>query len=595
MADTFDPKSITIKELFGSTDSLYTIPDYQRPYSWGDDQVEKIWEDIWEAYQTYKNISESEEEYFLGSVIVSSGKSAYLNVIDGQQRLTTLSILIAAIKALYPDINSDVNKEERPDCVTLPTLKNSLLYEGQSDRLTFKAHPMYNGDFKSTILKNEELYNIKKPTKKQLTDINPKYKFQNTAYILVQKLSQPEVQIEIGDFVNYIFNKIKIIKIKCSNEKFGIKLFQVLNDRGLDLTPSDLIKSYLLSKLKDENREEFMTTWKNIENLAETSDHKINDFFVFYQYYLLATNPKKSLNEELESLFKNQDSLDVIQDINNFINIYVTEIYNSKNKEIYALRYIPWEFYWKTILTTATHTKYEQISELITLLKIFYYKYWIAGDTLTKIKQTSFNIIKLIKEKQSISFIEKTLNEKIQSDNVEYRFIQNLIHDVYNTSWIKPMLLNFEYLLSDEQNKEFIVLNQKIHAEHIIPVGHSKNDSWNKIDKNIRERLLNSIANLTLLSGEKNIQASNNSFDEKIAVYKGQRRSKNITSFASTRKITEDYDRGLYSKVWNEEAALDRAKWFLDLLSIFLNSELQNINIEFKNSINSKDEIFLSS
>ena len=70
---------------------------------------------------------------------------------------------------------------------------------------------------------------------------------------------------------------------------------------------------------------------------------------MFYQYYLLATNPKKSLNEELETLFKNEDSLDVIQDINDFISLYVTEIYNSKNKDIYALRYIPWEFYWKTI------------------------------------------------------------------------------------------------------------------------------------------------------------------------------------------------------------------------------------------------------
>lgn len=448
---------------------------------------------------------------------------------------------------------------------------------------------MYNGDFKSIILKNDDLHLINKPTKKQLMDINPKFKFQNTAYILVQKLSQPEVKSEIGDFVNYVFNKIKIIKIKCSNEKFGIKLFQVLNDRGLDLTPSDLIKSYLLSKLNDENREEFMANWKNIENLVEASDHKINDFFVFYQYYLLATNPKKSLNEELETLFKNEDSLDVIQDINDFISLYVTEIYNSKNKDIYALRYIPWEFYWKTIVTTAIHTKYEHTNELIPILKVFYYKYWIAGDTLTKIKQISFNIIKLIKEKQSLSFIESTLNEKIQSDNVDYRFTQNLLHDVYNTSWIKPMLLNFEYMLSDELDKEFIVLNQKIHAEHIIPVGHVKNSSWDTIDRDIRETLLNSIANLTLLSGEKNIQASNNSFEEKIAIYKGQGKSKNITSFESTRRITEDYDRGVYSKEWNEEAALDRAKWFLDKLSDFLNSDLQNVTNEFKKNIQIKN------
>lgn len=589
MADTFDPKSVSIKELFGSTDSLYTIPDYQRPYSWTDEQIEKIWEDLWEAYQYDISNTGSIEEYFLGSVIVAESKTGgYLHVIDGQQRITTLSILIAVLSNLYPDLNSNVNIEDNPKCVTITTLKNSLHYEGQADRLTFKSHPMYNGDFKEMILNNSDIKNIKKPFKKSINEINPKYKFQNTAYIFVQKLSEPEVQSVIGDFVNYVFNKIKIIKIKCSNEKFGIKLFQVLNDRGLDLTPADLIKSYLLTKVSDEDREEFMNSWKDIENLVEKSDHKINDFFVFYQYYLLAANPKNSVHEELEIQFKNQDALTVIKDIKNFIHTYNNQVFESNDKNIYALRYIPWEFYWKTIVTTAFHTEYPQKEELISKLKTFYYKYWIAGDTLTKIKQTSFNIIKFIKEQQSISFIEKTLNAKLDSDKVISRLKHNLQHDVYNTGWIKPLLLNFEYMASDSTDIAFLALKHNIHTEHIIPVSHSKYKAWDTLDKILRERLVNSIGNLTLLSGEKNIEAGNISFEEKIKIYKGEGKSTNETSFTCTRLLIRDYDNNRYEKQWTKSASLDRAEWFLNTLSEFLDINLEDVFVDFKNSIDNQ-------
>ena len=578
-ANSFTPESVTIKNLFCNSDSLYVIPNYQRPYSWTDEQVEKMWEDLWEAFQNEKENDGGGEDYFLGSIIVSKSKdSDFLEVIDGQQRLTTLTILISALKYNFPELNGELDSTMMPSIVTKKTLHNSIFYE-DSDRLVFKAHSVYNGDFRDIVIKNDLFTQIKKPTIKQLKDISPKYKFQNTAFIFNQKFESPEILNEVGLFANYIYNKVRIIKIVSTNSKFGIKLFQVLNNRGLDLSATDLLKSYLLAEVKEYDQSEFIALWNDLEKLVSQTDNGINDFFTFYLYYNLASNPKKSLEEELERIFKGKDSLAIINDIKAFVKAYNEQIFESENKEMYALRYLPWEFYWKSILITALHTQYEEYNELVTSIRKFYYSYWLAGDTLSKIKQTSFNLVKLVKEKKSIIEINQILNDKLVSDNVLNRLKANIKLDVYNTMWIKSMLLNFEYNSTDESNPKFIEIKPSIHVEHIIPIQHSKYEEWSNMPFEYREDTLNSISNLTLLSGIKNIEASNNPFTTKINVYKGNGKHLDkdgkITSFNITRKIVEDFDSNKFNKEWNLKAANDRSEWFLLNLSKFLEVEIR--------------------
>src|SRR4051794_39747576 len=103
MEDVFKPTSLTIKQLFGNTDALYQIPRYQRPYKWGDDQLEKLWDDLHDA-------QENEPNYFLGSIITAKPEdtSTYLDIVDGQQRTTTLLILFCVLRDHYPNINADL-------------------------------------------------------------------------------------------------------------------------------------------------------------------------------------------------------------------------------------------------------------------------------------------------------------------------------------------------------------------------------------------------------------------------------------------------------------------------------------------------------
>ena len=93
-----------------------------------------------------------------------------------------------------------------------------------------------------------------------------------------------------------------MIKINCSNKFLAIKLFRALNDRGMDLTQSDLIKSFLLEKLEASKHRQFDTDWDKIENkMKDNTEATMENLLSYYEYYLLASNPKKSLSEEIEN------------------------------------------------------------------------------------------------------------------------------------------------------------------------------------------------------------------------------------------------------------------------------------------------------
>lgn len=93
----FVPASLSIGDVFTSGDIIFQIPDYQRPYSWVDEHVDQLWDDILEAYENNKEGDSIDSNYFLGSlIVVQNGKIE--DVVDGQQRLTTLMILLCTIR-----------------------------------------------------------------------------------------------------------------------------------------------------------------------------------------------------------------------------------------------------------------------------------------------------------------------------------------------------------------------------------------------------------------------------------------------------------------------------------------------------------------
>jgi len=587
MGDTFNPQSLTIKQLYGNADALYQIPRYQRPYKWIDDQIDKLWEDIKSSYEN------NDENYFLGSIITAkpANDGAYFDVVDGQQRLTSLMILFCVVRDNFPNIN-DGMLDNNPLAIDKSVLESFILLNGKTKRLKLFTHSNHQSDFENLIINNDSTINLIKPTKKQInSDEDPQFKFINTALIFKSKLEEIGIK-DSGNLLNYLLNKVKIIRIDCTSKEFAIKLFQVLNDRGLDLTSADLIKSFLMEKIAKKYRadaetfkkkeDQFISDWREIEQNIKKIDVNMNDMFIIYEYYLLESNPAKSLYEELKNIFENGDPLKIISDFRGFVELYYKEIFIKEDSDLYSLWYIRWNFYWKSILLAAYKVNYNDITGLIKTLRRFYYLYWIAGKTLTSIKQTSFNIIKYVKEKKSLIHIENEINSKIKADRIIDMALNNLKDDdIYNTAWCKPLLLLIEYNTTDKAKPTFVEMSRDLHIEHILPINYKKIQDWNHISDDIADKWINSGGNLTLLSGAKNIEASDNPIHKKMKVYKGKglydNKNEKITAFKITQQIVEDYNEEKFGKEWNLEAMQDRWRWFCQEIQEILHINTKEI------------------
>jgi len=586
MEDIFRPSSLTIKQLFGNTDSLYQIPRYQRAYSWGDDQLEKLWDDLIEA-------KENDPNYFLGSVITakSEDSTSYLDIVDGQQRLTTLTILLCVYRDLFPNINEDLLDTD-PFAIDNKVIGSSIRFNDRFERLRLRTHSNHQSDF-DTIVLNGDTTNLKKPTKQDLRKDEPKHKFINTAHFFTNKLKDLGKD-DAGGLINYLFNSVKIIRIDCQSVAFAIKLFQVLNDRGLDLSNADLIKSFLIGQiqkkyvadgeLKKQKEDQFMDDWKVCENYSNDTQTSLNDLFVMYEYYTLAQNPKKSLYDELVVQFNEKDSNQIITNVKLFVENYKREIYEREDKLTYSFFYISWGMYWRTILLTALTENYSEYNEFVKLFRRYYYLNWIAGFTLTKIKQTSFNIIKWLKENRTLEFIKNELELNLSQNDTIRRATENLKGDIYYESWCKPLLFMIEYQQTDDSSLNFFEMSDtKIQVEHILPQKYKSNIEWNtKFEGNDTiSKWINTGGNLTLLSGKKNRDASNYSFEKKIIAYNGKGYyaddSEGITAFRITQNIVNHYNDNTYNKQWNEQSIIDRWNWFCGQVEVILDINLTEI------------------
>ncbi len=282
----------------------------------------------------------------------------------------------------------------------------------------------------------------------------------------------------------------------------------------------------------------FLQNWIAIEEIAKRLDENIGDILNYYQYYLLGKNLKKSMYDILVDKFKNQDPITIVHNLKTFADSY-EEVMNEKKISIYSLMYLRHQVYWKIILTTAKYLEYDNYDELITLIRNHYYKYWIAGYTSQKIKIMSFTLITMVKNKDSIETIKKVLADKEKSNSVNSYINDNLFDWCYGEAWSKPLLILLEQSLVDTDNLlNYIEIDKKIHVEHILPISWEKESEWsNLFTKDDAEEYLNNIANLTLLSGTKNIRASNNGFELKKDIYKGKGKD-GITSFLLTQEIS---------------------------------------------------------
>jgi len=515
-----------IKKILVDDEKFYQIPDYQRPYSWDKENISDLIDDLTTAFKV-----NNDDNYFCGSVVLVKNKEDNrYDIIDGQQRITTFTIIACVFRELFG---------ENLDKKSLKYISNSIQdeYEEDKRKLKFLTNEEYQIDFEETVLKGIKFENTKHIEK---TFYSNRY-LQNAHFVrefLLEKINNES--IDIKSFVLWFYENVVLTVITCPSQDSAIQIFNVLNDRGMPLSSIDILKSSLMQKLlSKEDRNAFKTKWEIIGSNLKFAELELDGMLNTYLYYKISTNPKNRLDKELLTIFNHEgkNSLEIIKEISDFSDAYI-KMSILKDKHVYCLRYLRHKIYWNSILSTAIFTKYESFEKLKELLVAYYYQNWIAGATVARIKQTSFNILKLIKSKASIELIKKELANNLDKYATTKTFKEEIeSSSIYGRNWDRAILLFIEYFSSDDDKVNFIPLGNKLHLEHILP--RTVTDEWKSIfsDEDIAY-WTNSLANLTLLSMRKNIQAQNYSFSEKKFAY--QDKDKVVSSFLITQDILKE-------------------------------------------------------
>lgn len=593
MEDTFNPENQTISKIF-NCDQIYRIPNYQRQYSWTNEQLEELWEDLYEGYENQNN-----KCYFLGSIVVVR-TGDYLDIIDGQQRITTLMIMMDVLRKTFPDINKD---SDEINVVDLKKIDDSILHSGRRSRLQLQSDPNYDAIFNTKIIKRENYNKLTQPTKLEMNSDNPEYKYLNTAYFFYKKFSELSEE-DLNKFVNYIFFRTNIIKIVCTDESFAIKLFQVLNDRGQDLSNSDLVKAELLGKYESDDidgKNSFNVQWNNIIKFANDNEFRMDDFIVFYEYFKLRANPKRQVLDEIKGIIKGKNPNDVVEEMTEFSEA-LKKVLQSTDPIIYSLKYIPWRFYVMTALASAYFVEYPDMEGLLHVMRRFFYISFISGGTLNTIKQTSFRLIDNIVNKETIENISKDLNSLINSKKMIKGVYEALNSEVYDEKFLKPLLLSLDYEIREDTNTTFYKIDKELHIDHILPRAYRKDNDWDYIEnKEEADKYLNTLGNMALLHFSKNEECENFGFEKKLRIYQGKNEDgtnkSGVTCFETTRVIILNAEKEAQKRekkeyIWNIETIKERKSYLMGLIEEMLDISEDDIekNITEEEKLNVTDK-----
>ncbi|GAA7323426.1 hypothetical protein BD0111_01200 [Helicobacter pylori] len=373
---------------------------------------------------------------------------------------------------------------------------------------------------------------------------NNKNNYLKNAICLKNYLKEKEIK-DINDFIMWLYFKVVFIKTTCHNVSMALRIFSVLNARGLPLHAIDVFKVELLKKLANKkDQEEFVSRWSALHQKCSGNESKFpkrkenkrekNATETLFSWYLTYLNPVtsgKSMEERLADQFErlNKPPLEYFKGVENFYNAYC-KVLEMQDWHAHLLSYLASDF-WRVILCTSILHYYsdQDIEALKELLVKFYYQNWVATREEPK-KQTNCNIIKALKENKSVESIASIVKKYFKDENTTQRFKENLQDDhlyekhkkASKNSWLRPILILVEYFVSDDPRPKRIEKND-LHVEHILPQKPTLSSQWVKdFSEEERESYTHSLANLTLLGGKKNTQASNLDFKDKKKIYMGE-------------------------------------------------------------------------
>ena len=521
MSTTISVNKQTIEQfLLNARTKPFIIPDYQRPYSWTSDQINTLFKDIWE-FTCNEGGTDKEGTYFLGSIVFYENKNGEQEIIDGQQRITSIFLLL---RAIYTKLSKP--KEKTEEAKNFINKIEPLIWK--TNKLTGKV------EYSSILLNSKVISETENEVLKKILEtgeVNEKLednysKNYNQILELIEEKSV-ENALMIYQFIYALLNQVIILPITADSQETALTIFSTLNDRGLPLSDADIFKAKIYNHLQSkEEKKEFIEKWKELEENTQNISENIQKLFYYYMFYLRAlendrntTTPglrKYYSTNKFKRLLKN-NVLDELKKILNIWEIIVNStqfIENeswSENKDILKVLNIltsyPNEF-WKypVIVYYLKHKDKKDFEEkFLKFLRKLYVellKKYIESPTINAVKS---NILKLnaeIKNSDKPVFDFKSLSEDEIKEKIK----------IPHRNAVRMLLKTLAYDIQDE------LLPEKWEIEHILPVKWENSYDLRENEKIAKEKIEH-LGNKTPFEKKLNIIATNNYFSKKKLSY----------------------------------------------------------------------------
>ena len=563
-----DQKSI--HALLSDRKADYIIPDYQRPYAWDEDSCQTLWDDIFSFAIPDNDATkfDTNDEYFLGSIVTFENDKKQKEVIDGQQRLTTFMLLLRAFYDRFTKMQDQGSKdfsERIASCIW----KTDEMGKPDKDHLKIDSVVATDKD-------KEEFLSI---LRTGIVTYNQTSRYANNFRFFLKKVEE-----FINSFPTFaknlparILNNCILMPIEAESQDTALRIFSTLNDRGLPLSDSDIFKAqfYQYYKQKSEDdRDEFIKDWKKLEETCEKIFHPItgtpmDDLFTRYMYFIRAKrdNNKSSTTESLRrfyerdkySVLKQDDTFENLKDLAQF-----WEDITDQNRErfsedvlkkLFILNYAPnsmWN-YFISVYYLANRTEDGKLDDegfkmFLDRTIAFIWGYAIIHPGVNALRTPIFAEMLNIVNLNEVTFSDFKFDKEQTRSAI-------LIYDFKNGRPITKSMLALRMMLNKEQS--YPKLSQQFDIEHIYPRKRQENEKGLSNDRQI-----DLLGNKSLLEKRINIRASDYRFEDKIKYYQGFDNSRG-QRIGGTENLELKNISNVYKK-FGEKEIVERTDLFID-------------------------------
>ena len=517
----------TIAGLFADKKSDFLIPDYQRPYAWEDTECQTLWEDIFTfAFpdNDCTKFDSDSDEYFLGPIVTFKNDKNKMEVIDGQQRLTTLMLLLRAFYEKFgnmQDENSKKTRENLEKCIW----KTDEFGTPDKSKLKIDSEVATDND-------KDEFLNILKSGSAPDT--------MKSKYALNYRFFQKQINDFLQKYPSYfsylptrILNNCILLPIEAESQDTALRIFSTLNDRGLPLSDADIFKAQFYKYYtKKGEKDDFIKRWKELEELSNKIFHPItgtpmDELFTRYMYFERASQKIKSSTTEALRKFYERDSyallkkdktFDNLIELANFwkdVSVQSTERFSEKVlRRFYVLNYAPngmWNYFVSVYFMQnkdangmLDDTKFYNFLNKITA---FIWTYAVVNPGVNALRTPVYAEMVNVVEGKDVDFAEF----KFESEQVKAKFNN---YDFTNGRPITKSMLTWWAFNDDAQN--LLSLETVVEIEHIFARKRQENEKSLSSTKK-----LESLGNKALLEKKINIRASDYRFEDKKKYYEG--------------------------------------------------------------------------